>query len=123
MKPTLLSPKDKQRYLDAGYWTRDTQTARFSAYAKETPDRIACRDDTESLTWAELDAVTDRLAANLIALGLERDSRALVRMPSSCREMICAWHSRKLESSVSSHPCSGDGGSWTTCVNTSIPAF
>jgi 2,3-dihydroxybenzoate-AMP ligase len=88
VKPTLLSPKDKQRYLDAGYWTRDTQTARFSAYAKETPNRIACRDDTESFTWAELDAVTDRLAANLIALGLERDSRALVRMPSSCREMI-----------------------------------
>lgn len=88
MKPTLLSSADIEAYLEAGHWTRDTQAGRLSAYAKEFPDGTACRDDGEAYTWAELDAATDLLAANLIALGLARDSRALVRMPSSCREMV-----------------------------------
>jgi 2,3-dihydroxybenzoate-AMP ligase len=88
VKPTLLSSADIEAYLEAGYWTRDTHAGRLSAYAKEFPDGVACRDHWETYTWAELDTATDLLAANLIALGLARDSCALVRMPSSCREMV-----------------------------------
>ena len=42
----------------------------------------------EEITWRELDEFTDRIAANLIARGIERDARALVQMASSNREMV-----------------------------------
>lgn len=88
MKPALLSRNDIDAYLASGAWTRDTMVARYRDHASDFPDVIACQDDSERYTWAELDAVTDRMAGNLIARGLERDSRALVQMPSSAREMV-----------------------------------
>lgn len=87
MKPTLLTPAEVDGYLAAGHWTRDTQAGRFADHAREIPDAVACTDGSETLSWAELDALTDNIAANLIALGIERDSRAIVRMASGCREM------------------------------------
>ncbi len=88
MKPTLLTRADIDAYLDAGHWTRDTMAGCYAMHARDRPDEIACRDAQASYTWAELHAATDRLAANLIGLELARDSRALVQMPSSTREML-----------------------------------
>ena len=88
MKPTLLSSRDIKYYLDEGYWTRETHAECLHTYARIYPDRVACRDCEELYTWEELDAVSNAIAANLIRLGLARDSRALVRIPSSCREMV-----------------------------------
>jgi len=87
MRPTLLQQADITAYLEAGHWTEDTQAGRYGEYARNHPDAIACQDDTGSLTWAELHVATERLAANLIELGLARDARALVQMPTSNREM------------------------------------
>ena len=88
MKPTLLTSADISNYLDEGHWTQETQVQRFAVYAAGQPNRVACQDVSGSLTWAELDAATDRLASNLIDLGLARDSRALVRISSGCKEIV-----------------------------------
>ena len=88
MRPSLLRPDDVDAFLRAGHWSRETMAGRYAAYAEAFPDAPACRDAAESYGWRELDAATDRLAANLIALGAARDARALVRMPSSCREIV-----------------------------------
>jgi len=88
MQPTLLTPPDISRYLDGGHWTKETQAKRFAYYATVRPKAVACQDPTGAVTWAELDAATDQLAANLVDLGLSRDSRALVRMPSGYREVV-----------------------------------
>ena len=88
MRPSLLSPSDIDIYLADGHWSRDTMVGRYRAFAERHADKIACRDESETYSWAELDALTDDLAANLIALGLARDATALVQMPSSCREVI-----------------------------------
>ena len=88
MKPYLLNQEKIDAYLAAGLWTRETMVERYAAYARDIPDRIACRDSQEEITWLELDELTDRIAANLIARGIERDARALVQMASSNREMI-----------------------------------
>jgi len=88
VKPTLLSAVDIDRYLDDGHWICATQADRLAAFARKIPNRAACRDETDTYTWAALDTASDRLAANLIALGLPRDSRAFVRMPSTCCEMV-----------------------------------
>lgn len=88
MRPHLTTPDVIERYLDAGQWTRETMVDRYRAHAKSHPDKIACRDGETSYSWAELDAATDRLAANLIDLGVERDATALIQIPSSCREIL-----------------------------------
>lgn len=88
MKPRLIDQEKVEAYLAAGHWTRETMVDRYAAYAREYPDKVACRDAEQELTWRELDEVTDRIAANLIALGIRRDARALVQMPSSGREMV-----------------------------------
>jgi len=62
--------------------------SRYAAYARDCPDRVACSDWTASLTWAELDAITDTIAARLVALSIPRDGRVLVQIPSSNREMV-----------------------------------
>ncbi|MDD9878981.1 MAG: class I adenylate-forming enzyme family protein, partial [Magnetovibrio sp.] len=87
MRPTLLSAEAVDAYLEAGHWKRVTLAERYREYALASPDAIAFRDPIHTLTWAELDALSDRVAANLIGLGLSRDGRALVQMPSGCREV------------------------------------
>ena len=88
MRPYLTTPDLIDRYLAAGQWTRETMVDRFRAHAKTHPDRVACRDGESIYSWAELDTVSDRLAAHLIDLGIQRDATALVQMPSSCREIV-----------------------------------
>ena len=88
MKPSLLDREKIEAYLAAGYWTRETMVERYAAYARDFPDKTACRDSQEEITWRGLDERTDRIAANLIARGIERDARALVQMPSSNREIV-----------------------------------
>lgn len=88
MRPSLLTPSDIDKYLADGHWSHDTMVSRYRAFAQFYPDKIACRDESGTHSWAELDALTDDLAANLVALGLARDATALVQMPSSCSEVI-----------------------------------
>lgn len=88
MRPFLVTPETVDAYLEAGHWSRETMLDRYRAYAADFPNGIACRDSIEAYSWAELDEVTDRLAANLIGLGLERDATALIQLPSSCREIV-----------------------------------
>jgi non-ribosomal peptide synthetase component E (peptide arylation enzyme) len=88
MRPTLVTPDIIDGYLEAGHWTRETMLDRYDAHAADHPDEIACRDGSETHSWAELDAVTDRLAANLVDLGLDRDATAMVLMPSACKEVV-----------------------------------
>lgn len=88
MRPYLTTPDIIEGYLGAGHWTRETMTDRFRAHAETVPDKIACSDSETAYSWAELDRATDRLAANLIDLGLERDTTALIQIPSSCREIL-----------------------------------
>ena len=88
MRPTLLDPETINRYLSDGYWTRATMVGRYEIYARERSGGLACQDNHKRYTWGQLHETTDRLAANLIALGLSRDSRALVQMPTSSREIV-----------------------------------
>ena len=88
MRPSRFGWSDIEAYLSAGHWSRETMVDRYRFYAAAFPAKVACRDPAETLTWKELDAVTNRAAARLIELGLVRDARALVRMPSSCREVV-----------------------------------
>jgi len=49
--------------------------------ASSNPDGLAYVSGAESLTWAEYDAAGDRLASDLVGLGLERGDRVAVFLP------------------------------------------
>ena len=88
MHPSLLTPAKIENYLAKGMWSRETMVDRYRQFARTVPDRLACRDERDCYSWTELDKATDRVAANLIELGLERDSTALVQTASSCLEVL-----------------------------------
>lgn len=61
---------------------------RYRAYAVQHADDIACSDASETLSWADLEIASDRLAASLIEWGIPRDATALIQVPSSSREIV-----------------------------------
>ncbi len=88
MRPSRIDREKVKAYLAAGHWSRETMVDRYGAYARDVPDRIACRDGKTEFTWRRLHEITDRIAANLIARGIPHDGRALVQIPSSARETV-----------------------------------
>ncbi len=79
-----------ERYRAAGYW-RSVTFARFlTARAQAHGDRLAVVDDRTRLTYAELDARTDRVAHGLLRLGVAAGDRVLVQLPNRA-EFLLLW--------------------------------
>ncbi|MFJ4499540.1 amino acid adenylation domain-containing protein [Streptomyces sp. NPDC088864] len=86
----LLAPEERALLLD--HWSRTPArpappgpgprniAEAIAAHARRTPHAVALRSDTETLTYAELDARSDRLAAHLTAAGVRREARVAVLM-------------------------------------------
>ncbi|MCE6998606.1 amino acid adenylation domain-containing protein [Saccharothrix sp. S26] len=68
-----------------------TLPALFSAQARRTPDAVALVDVDRQLTYAELDARIDRLAAALHAKGAARERVVAVLLPRSV-DLVVALH-------------------------------
>jgi len=81
-----------QQYLDSGVWQRQTIAQHFHASALQHPDRPAIVSGGVTMTFAELDAVTDRRAAGLHQLGLPVGGAVLMQVSNSVATVI-AWYS------------------------------
>jgi acyl-CoA synthetase len=79
---SLLSAETTRRYTEAGFWRDETIYAVARAHAASAPDRIALRDRHRALTYAELVAAADALAADLTKSGIHRGQRVMVWLPS-----------------------------------------
>ncbi|MEU3554353.1 non-ribosomal peptide synthetase [Streptomyces fragilis] len=53
---------------------------RIATHTRRAPHTVALRSDTETLTYAELEARSDQLAAHLVAAGVGRETRVAVLM-------------------------------------------
>ena len=123
MKPARIDPNKAEDYLAAGHWSRETMVDRYAAYARECPDRIACRDWESRLTWRQLDKATDWIAAALIARGIPRNDRALVQIPSSNREMMLRIAFKKAGVLGSFAPMSGAAGVLVWAMSGTMPCL
>ncbi|MEV4286822.1 amino acid adenylation domain-containing protein [Nonomuraea bangladeshensis] len=89
----LLAPAELETVLTA--WN-DTGSAEpfltlpelFEAQVRATPDAVAVRCESESLTYAELDARADRLAASLAAAGAGPERLVAVALPRDPRMVV-----------------------------------
>src|ERR1700754_1507970 len=72
---------------------RDNATVhgRFAAVARPHPERIALASDASSLTYAELDARSDRVAAALAAAGVEPGSYVALLMERSVESIVVVF--------------------------------
>ncbi len=70
-------------FAGSGYWTNETFYEFWEKNAKTIPNRTALVDSTCRLTWKEAKIMIDRIAANFIKLGLQKDDRIIVQTPNT----------------------------------------
>lgn len=79
-------PDDRaEQYRQAGYWTGRPLDSLLTDAAAQRPDHPAVVDVDESLTFAELVARADTVAAALAGLGIRPGDRVLLQLPNSVR--------------------------------------
>jgi pyochelin biosynthesis protein PchD len=81
-------PKEAAAYLRSGAWRDQTVGDALRTTAKAFPDRHAFISDERSITFAELDAQTDRLGAALLDCGLAAGDRAIFQMGTTVETAI-----------------------------------
>jgi acyl-CoA synthetase (AMP-forming)/AMP-acid ligase II len=85
---TLLNGPTLAAYTAAGWWGSETIYRLAARHARSSPDAFAVRDRHRRLTYAELVAAADRLAAHLAGQGVRRGQRVVVWLPSRVETAI-----------------------------------
>ena len=98
---TRLSQADLLRFRRDGFWAEETLHDLARARAEARPHAVAIRDGGCTLTWAELTALAETLAADLRAAGLRPGDR------------VAAWLSPRVETAAVLLACSREG--WVCC--------
>ncbi|WP_432140069.1 amino acid adenylation domain-containing protein [Streptomyces sp. bgisy154] len=88
-----LEPAERERVLgplaaEATPPAHDTITARVEAQVARTPDAVAVRAGAEALTYAELDARAERLAAGLAGRGVGPESVVALVLPRTVDAVV-----------------------------------
>ncbi|MBQ4212428.1 MAG: AMP-binding protein, partial [Selenomonas sp.] len=82
----ILAVSEGEKYV---YDTAETWVDLFQKQAEKYPDRLAVADEKGSLTYKELDEVSDHVAAYLLEKGLKENTFVAIRMGRS-KEFIAA---------------------------------
>ncbi|MHA6779711.1 (2,3-dihydroxybenzoyl)adenylate synthase [Pseudonocardia saturnea] len=77
-----------QRYVEAGYWAGRPLGDLHAEAAARTPDAVALVDGDTRLTYAELLARADGLAAELESVGLVRGDRIVVQLANGAAFVV-----------------------------------
>lgn len=80
-----------ERYRQAGYWTGEPLDSILRDGAVRWPQRTAIVDAERSYTFAELDAVADRIAAGIAAMGIVPGDRMLLQLPNTCQFAVALF--------------------------------
>src|SRR5258706_15234363 len=75
-------PEFARRYRERGYWAGRSLAGEFAAAFRDFADRVAVIDRGREYTYGELDRLSDRLALNLLGLGLQPLDRVVVQLPN-----------------------------------------
>jgi 2,3-dihydroxybenzoate-AMP ligase len=80
---TPFPPEFAARYRARGYWADRPLIAHFLDAFNQFADRVAVIDDTGSYTYAELAGASQRVALNLLDLGLRPSDRVVLQLPNT----------------------------------------
>src|SRR5262249_24621544 len=76
-------PAFAARFRPRGYWQAGPLIAHFLDAFGSFADRVGVVDDTGSTSYAELAAASERVALNLLDLGLRPADRVVVQLPNT----------------------------------------
>ena len=85
---TLHDPQIARGYYASGAWRPDTMYTLVAGHARLRPGAYALRDSTRRITWSQLLAWVDALAADLHAAGLKRGQRVSVWLPNRIEAVV-----------------------------------
>ena len=85
-----LPEADWSHYVAVGALTHETLTGAYRRAFAEHAERIALSGPSDTMTYAELDGLSDRGAAALWRLGLRPTDRVLFQM-RNCKELLVAF--------------------------------
>jgi 2,3-dihydroxybenzoate-AMP ligase len=80
---TPFPPEFAARYRERGYWADRPLIAHFLDAFDQFAERVAVVDDTGSYTYAELADASQRVALNLLDLGLQPADRVVLQLPNT----------------------------------------
>jgi acyl-CoA synthetase len=92
---TLHDPELARRYYAEGLWRRDTLYSLLCGHAERRPGAFALRDGTRRMTWGQLRAMVDMVAADLHMAGLKRGERVSVWLPNRVESVAILLASRQ----------------------------
>src|SRR3990172_642253 len=75
-------PEFAKRYREKGYWRGKALAEEFADVFRQYGDRVAFLDRGKTYTYAQVDRASERLALNLLDLGLAPLDRVVVQMPN-----------------------------------------
>lgn len=117
---------------EAGYWGEETLHDTLARQAAAFPERTALIDQPnkaeltgltgQRVTFAELDALSDRLATQLLELGLRHNDRLLVQLPNISELVITYYAASKLGVVISPLPIQYGGHELAGFARTLQPA-
>lgn len=82
VKPTRYTQEMYDEYFSKGYWTHETTSDLWDRNAAQYPDQEAFVDANCRMTWFQMKLMSDRLAFNLLGLGLKRDEFIFSLLPN-----------------------------------------
>ncbi len=85
------TPEQTKFYFGCGAWARQTVGDALRQVATEVPERTAYVCDERRISFAELNAATDRVAVGLRALGLKLHDRAIFQMGTNIETIIALF--------------------------------
>ncbi|HXM20110.1 MAG TPA: AMP-binding protein [Terriglobales bacterium] len=89
-------PEFARRYRERGYWADKSLAEEFKVVFERYADRVALIDRERSITYAELDRLSDNLALNLLDLGLNTLDRVVVQLPNVAEFVILYFALQKI---------------------------
>ena len=89
-------PEFAKRYRERGYWRDQSLAQEFRVVFQQYADRVALIDRERSLTYSELDRLSDNLALNLLELGLMPLDRVVVQLPNVAEFVILYFALQKI---------------------------
>jgi 2,3-dihydroxybenzoate-AMP ligase len=83
--------EDARRYREVGRWRDRTLGQELADAAGRWGDRVAVAEPDRSLTYAELDDTSDRLAAGLLGLGLEPGDPLVFQLANTAEAVLAFY--------------------------------
>jgi 2,3-dihydroxybenzoate-AMP ligase len=85
-----------RRYREKGYWRDRSLAQEFAETFRRFAPRVALIDGERRFTYAEIDALSDNLALNLLALGLKPLDRVVLQLPNTAEFVLLYFALQKL---------------------------